>query len=272
MGFKAYHGNPEYGARFLVILSSMHTGEVLAAIDGIYLTAVRTAATSAVAANYLAPRGPWHLAIIGSGLEAETHCKAMATINEIIDIRVFSPNAARREAFAARMHSELGIPVVSCETAQDAVRGAHHVVVATHTGASCRTAYDGAWLEKGQHLTSIGSTNQRMRELDTDVFRLVDTMVFDVMAEQVAKESADVLTFCAQGGRIDEAQWLPDIVSGRRPGRSDPAATTLFKSVGSAVEDMVAAAQVYQVALERGLGLKVSDLATLKLSPSVARG
>jgi len=272
MGFKVYHGNPEYGARFLIILSSMKGGEILAAIDGIHLTAVRTAATGAVAAKHIAPRHAWRMAILGSGLEAETHCHAMTTINDISDIRVFSPNRARRTAFAVRMSSQLGIPVMACETAQDAVHGAHHVVMATHTGAPGKIAYEARWLEQGQHLASIGSTNLRLRELDARVVGLVDDLVFDVKADQVARESADVSVFCAAGGSLARARWLPDLVASGSVGRKNDSAITLFKSVGSGVEDIVAAAQVYRAASTSGLGQRVGELATLKLSPSAARG
>jgi ornithine cyclodeaminase/alanine dehydrogenase len=269
MGFKAFHGNPKYGSRFLVILSSMKSGEILACVDGRYLTAARTAATSAVAARYMARSGGSQLGVIGSGMEAETHCLAMAAMGNIKDVRVFSPNVKRRDAFVARMTKRLdGISVIACADPVSAVTGADHVVIATNTGASRAVAYLADWLEPGQHLSSIGSTNQRLRELETDVYRRVDTVVFDASNEQLIEESADVLTFCEEGGTVDRALWLPDIVNGTAIARKADEDITLFKSVGSGLQDVVAAAQVHETATSRGLGTKVPQLCQIKLLPT----
>jgi alanine dehydrogenase len=264
MGYKEFHGNPAYGARFLVVLCSITSGEVLALLDSTYLTAARTAATSAVAARYMARNGPWRIAVIGSGLEAETHCLAMAAMNSIKDVRVFSPNRERREAFAARMTARLDLSGVACNDPVSAVTAADHVVVATNTGTSRAIAYFADWLEPGQHISAIGSTNPRLRELDTNVFRRADTLVFDARSEQIQEESGDVLAFCDEGGSIDRGLWLPHVVSGTSNGRTDDDEITLFKSVGSALQDVVAAVQVYESAKKQGLGVEVVDLAQLK--------
>ncbi len=268
MGFKAFHGNRSYGARFLVILSSMNSGEVLACVDGNYLTAARTAATSAVATKHMARARGTRLAVIGSGMEAETHVLAMTAMGNIEDVRVFSPNVERREAFAAQMTRRLDrVPVAACTDALSAVKGSDHVVIATNTGAARTVAYRADWIEPGQHLSAIGSTNPRLRELETDVFRRVDAVAFDASGEQLMEESGDVIALSAEGGSVAGALWLPDIVNGAAIARKSDDDVTLFKSVGSGLQDVIAAAQIYEAAVAQGRGTTVPDLCELKILP-----
>jgi len=224
MGVKVFHGVAGGGVRYLVLLYSMVSGSVLAAVDACYLTAARTAATSAVAARYAAPPGPVRLGVIGSGLEAETHCRALCAAGEVTGIKVFSPNPARRAAFADRMQAVLGVPVAACSRPEDAVDGTEHVVVATNTGPAMSVACQAGWLTAGQHVTSIGSTNQRLRELDTEIFRRADLIILDADAGQMAHESGDLIQYHAEGGTLDPAttHTLPDLVTGNATGRQHP--------------------------------------------------
>jgi alanine dehydrogenase len=266
MGLKVFHGVPGGGVRYLVLLYSMVNGSVLAAIDACYLTAARTAATSAVASRYASPRGPVHMGLIGSGLEAETHCRALSAVGEIRDIKVFSPNPGRRELFARRMQAALDVPVIVCDRPEDAVSGVEHIVVATNTGPSMAIACRTEWLSDGQHVTSIGSTNVRLRELDTDVFRRADLLILDAEFEQMVEESGDLIQFRAEGGTPDptRTQTLANLIAGNGTGRHDSSQLTLYKSVGTALQDVVAGHLVYRRALELGLGTNVDDLSHAK--------
>jgi len=262
MGLKVFHGVAGRGARYLVLLYSVGDGSVLAALDACYLTAARTAATSAVAARYVAPPGPVRLGVIGSGLEAETHCQALCAVGEVTEIKVFSPNEARRQSFAGRMRSALGVPVTVCDRAEDAVADVEHAVVATNTGPSMAVACRADWLRAGQHVTSIGSTNQRLREMDTEIFRRADLIVLDADPDQIAEESGDLIQFHAEGGTLDPArtQTLPGLIGGRGIGRLHSGQLTLYKSVGTALQDIIAANLIYSHARELGLGVDVADL------------
>lgn len=266
MGLKVFHGVQGGGARYLILLYSVSDGSVLAAVDAAYLTAARTAATSAVASRYMSPHGPLRLGVIGSGLEAETHCRALCAIHEITEIRVFSPNEANRESFAHRMRSELRLPVTACSRAEAAVADVEHVVVATNTGAAMSIACQAEWLSAGQHVTSIGSTNQRLRELDTEVFRVADLIVIDADPEQIMEESGDLIQYRAEGGELNppRTRTLADVISGNEPGRRDDGQLTLYKSVGTALQDVIAADLVYRRARELGLGTKVTELSQEK--------
>lgn len=268
MGVKVFNGLAGTNPRYLVLLYSMENGSLLSAVDACYLTAARTAASSAVAARHLAPTGPVRLAVIGSGLEASTHCQAMAAVSDIAEVRVFSPHEGRRRAFADRMHQALGVPVSACDSAEDAIAGVHHVLVATNTGPSMSVACRGDWLKPGQHITSIGSTNLNLRELDLEAFRRADVIVLDADPQQMAEESGDLVEFTASGGTLDapHIQTLQDLVSGKTPGRQSAEQLSLYKSVGTALQDIVAAELAYRRVVEAGLGTTVTDLCLEKAS------
>jgi alanine dehydrogenase len=262
MGLKVFHGVAGGSARYLILLCSVADGSVLAAVDACYLTAARTAATSAVASRYVSPQGPVRLGVIGSGLEAQTHCQALCAVAEVTEIKVFSPNDARRRSFAERMRSVLGVPVAACARPQDAVAEVEHAVVATNTGPSMAVACRAEWLSAGQHVTSIGSTNQRLREMDTEIFRRADLIVLDADPDQIVEESGDLIQYRAEGGVLDPArtQTLPDLIGGKGPGREHDDQLTLYKSVGTALQDVIAADLVYRRARELGLGVDVPEL------------
>lgn len=262
MGLKVFHGVASAAPRYLVLLYSIGDGALLAAVDASYLTAARTAAASAVASRYLAPRGPVRLGVIGSGLEAETHCKALCAIGEVTEIKVFSPNEGRRQAFARRMESVLGVAVNPSRSPEEAVADVEHAVVATNTGPAMTIACRDEWISAGQHVTSIGSTNQRLRELDTEIFLRADLVVLDADAGQMAEESGDLIQLHAEGKRLDPARTrsLPDLIGGAGTGRESGSQLTLYKSVGTALQDVVAADLVYRRARELGLGVDVPDL------------
>lgn len=264
MGLKVFHGVPGHGVRYVIVLYDMVDGSMLAEVDACYLTAARTAATSAVASRYLSPPGPVRLGVIGSGLEAAAHCEALSAVAEMSEVKVYSPNEGRRRLFAERMQSVMNVPVRPCEHPQAAVDGVDHVVVATNTGPSKAIAYRADWLRPGQHITAIGSTNPNLRELDTAVFSRADLVVFDADPEQIAEESADVMEFKADGGSLSAVRTLPRLVAGEVAGRGSADELTLFKSVGTALQDVVAADAVYRRAKELGIGLEVPELCVAK--------
>jgi alanine dehydrogenase len=262
MGLKVFHGVANAQPRYLILLYSIGDGALLAAIDACYLTAARTAAASAVASRYLAPQRAVRLGVIGSGLEAETHVRALCAVGEVTAIKVFSPHEGRRQSFAGRMESLLGIPVAPVDTPQEAIAGVEHAVTATNTGPSMAVACRAEWLSAGQHLTSIGSTNQRLRELETKVYQQADLIVLDAEPEQMAEESGDLIQLRAEGSALDPARTrsLTDLISGAGTGRENDGQLTLYKSVGTALQDVIAADLVYRRARELGLGLDVPDL------------
>lgn len=259
MGFKAFQGSAADGVRYMVALYSEQDGELLSLLDASYLTAARTGATTAIATKYLARPDASSVAVLGSGLEAMTNLAGVCAVREVNQVRVFSPRVERRLAFAEDARAQLGVDVRAVNSARLCTEGADIVVVATNTGASQATAFDAEFLESGMHVNSIGSTMPSLRELDELVFGSVDRVVFDSV-EQAQAESGDVLA------AIRAQMYLPERVMSlaalvgcpsAQPGASD---CTLFKSVGTAMQDVASGHAVYLAALEAGVGTSVNFL------------
>ena len=260
-GFKVF-GHAHGVWRYLIAVYDANNGDLLTLADGSYLTAVRTGAATGVATKWLARPDVRSVGVIGSGLESRTNLRAvLAARPGITHVRVFSPHADRRTAFAHDMSAELGIDVTPVNSPQEAVAGVDVVNIATFIPVSdqMRLAYRGAWVEPGQHVNAIGSTGTNLREMDPEVFARADLLVADAAWEQLERESGDVIA-AIQANSLDRSRvaMLKDVVAGRisRPG---PAAVTLYKSVGTGLQDVAAAHEVYIRARELGLGTAVPD-------------
>jgi ornithine cyclodeaminase/alanine dehydrogenase-like protein (mu-crystallin family) len=229
-----YPGNqgiPTHHAQ--ILLFKPETGEPLAVIDGRLITEMRTAAASAVATRLLARREASVLAILGSGVQAGSHLEALRLVRDFREVRVWSPRNAGD--FARRFG------VQASGSAQEAVRGADVIVVAT---AATQPVLLGAWLSPGTHVNAVGATRPDWRELDDSLLR--SARVYVDSREAALRESGDVI---AAGGVFAE---IGQVLTGAKPGRGSSEETTLFKSVGMAVEDIVAADLVYRKATQSG--------------------
>jgi ornithine cyclodeaminase/alanine dehydrogenase-like protein (mu-crystallin family) len=209
----------------LILLFRAETGEPLAIMDGRLITEMRTAAVSAAATKAMAEPGAKVLAILGSGVQARSHVHALRLVRRFEEVRVWS----RTPGHAERLAAEVGARATSAE---EAVRDADVVVTATSTR---EPVLKGAWLKPGAHVNSIGWPGPKGRELDDDVMR--NLVVVD-SRETVLREAGDVLL---SGAEIHAE--LGEVLSGASPVPRD--ATTVFKSVGMAVEDVAAAKLVY---------------------------
>jgi ornithine cyclodeaminase/alanine dehydrogenase-like protein (mu-crystallin family) len=217
----------------VILLFRPETGEPLAVMDGRLITEMRTAAVSAVATRCLARPGASVLALLGAGVQAGSHLEALRSIREFRDIRVWSPRS--RMAFAER-HGIRAAP-----TAEEAVRGADVVVVAT---SSTQPVLRGEWLSPGAHVNAVGACRPDWRELDDAALRAARLYVES--RDAAGRESGDVI---AAGSVFAE---IGEVLSGTRPGRGSDRQITLFKSVGVAVEDVAAADLVHRKVLEAG--------------------
>jgi ornithine cyclodeaminase/alanine dehydrogenase-like protein (mu-crystallin family) len=211
-----------------ILLNDPQTGAPLAVMDGRLITEMRTAAVSAAATRLLAPKDAKALAILGSGVQARSHVEALRLVRQFEEIRVWSPNNSRADQFA----KEIGAKVMSAE---DAVRGADVVVTAT---SSKMSILQGKWLKPGCHVNAVGACRPDWRELDDDAMRNV---VFVDSREAAMKESGDVIL-----SRAKIHAELGQAFAGKVPPRANE--TTIFKSLGMAVEDVAAALLVYRQA------------------------
>jgi ornithine cyclodeaminase/alanine dehydrogenase-like protein (mu-crystallin family) len=265
MGLKFFHGSLARGVRYVVAVCALDTGEVLGVVDAMYLTAARTGATSGVATRWLSRKDSHSVGVIGSGLEAETNLLGVCAVRRITEVKVFSRSPGRRELFAERMSAALGIPVEPRRSAEEAVGGTDIVVVATNTGPDGVVAYQGAWLEPGQHVVSIGSTTPALREIDPQTFLGADTVVVDADFTQLSRESGDVAALLRSAPGWNGALGLAQLLNGSAPGRARDDDVTLFKSVGTAGQDLISADYILREAAARDLGRRVADIATPKV-------
>ncbi|SNT75634.1 ornithine cyclodeaminase family protein [Paracoccus seriniphilus] len=214
-----------------ILLFDPQTGQPLAVMDGRLITEMRTAATSAAVSRRLASPESSRLALIGSGVQAEAHLQALREIFPIDEVRVWSRTQANARAFADR-HGAQAMAL------QQAVEGADIVVVATN---STTPVVQGAWLKAGAHVNSVGSPRPTWRELDDAV--MANALVVD-SREAAMTEAGDVILSGAE--ILAEAG---ELFAGRV--QIDPGQTTVFKSVGVAVEDLAAARHVYDAYLNQ---------------------
>jgi len=239
-------------ASYLIPLFDQTSAALVALLDAASITGFRTAATSALAADCLAPAGSLDVAVIGSGFEAKTHVRALAAVRPLARVRVFSPNPASRARFAAEL-ADLHVPIAPAESAADAVRGAALVIGAARSHDESPTLC-GAWLEPGMTIVSIGSTLPEQREVDAEVIARADLVVAD-MRDEIAHDTGDMIVARREGVEF-ESKLVPlaDVVGGRHPGRTSPAQIALYKSVGAGLQDLAVAATCFRRAKERGVG------------------
>jgi len=214
-----------------ILLNDPQTGAPLAVMDGRLITEMRTAAVSAAATKLLAPKDAKVLAILGSGVQARSHVDALRLVRQFEETRVWSPNKSHAEQFAR----EIGAQAMSAE---DAIRDADVVVTAT---SSKTPVLHGTWLKSGCHVNAVGACRPDWRELDDNAMRNV---VFVDSREAAMKESGDVIL-----SRAKIYAELGEAFAGKVPPRGSE--TTIFKSLGMAVEDVAAALLVYRTATQK---------------------
>jgi ornithine cyclodeaminase/alanine dehydrogenase-like protein (mu-crystallin family) len=237
LGLKAvtfYPSNVERGIpthMATIFLVDPETGTPLAIMDGRLITEMRTAAVSAVATKLLAPAGAKILAIFGSGVQALSHVEALRLVRQFEEIRVWSPTRNRAEQFA----EEIG------GTAMSAEQAAHRADVVVTATNSKTPVLKSVWLKPGCHVNAVGACRPDWRELDDEAMANV---VFVDSREGAMKESGDIILSCAK-----IYAELGDALAGKAPSRANE--TTIFKSLGMAVEDIAAAMLVYRAATEQ---------------------
>jgi len=267
MGFKVFFksgAENKSSVRYLIGIIDQNENNLEAMMDSSYLTAARTGATTGLATKYLARENARTVGVIGSGLEARTNLEAVCAVREIEYVRVFSPNPQRRELFASEMSNKLGIKVEAVESPEMAVQGADIVNVCTNTASKGNiVAFEGKWVSEGVHVNSIGSTMPSMREIATDSFEIANVVVIDT--KHLEKESGDVITAIESGQyNREKVIELPALVAGQS-GRTSDKQITLFKSVGTAIQDIMSARAVYEEAKRLNLGTDVGDFLEAKL-------
>ena len=237
-----------------ILLLDPDTGALLALMDGSYITEARTAAVSAISTRFLAKAEASKLAIIGSGVQARSHLEAYEHVRQLSEVRIWSPSERSRQQFVHDMSPEVSAPIVAATSAEAAVRGADLIVLVT---SSPTPVIEDAWVADGAHVVCVGACRPTQQEMPPQLVAR-SRLYVDSSAAAIV-ESGDIVMNIA-AGLFDASHVrgeLGELVLGRIEGRTSPSQITVFKSLGMAVEDVVAADLVYRRASETGAGTEL---------------
>ena len=248
---------------YLIPLWNQETAELVCLLDGKHITGMRTAGTTAVAIERLLPPGGVRVAVLGAGQEAQAHAGAIATVRKFKSLTVFSPTPASRDNFAKKFAQELKIECRAVDSARAAIVQADLIIVAARSRDES-PVLEGAWLRPGAMVISIGSTLPEQHEVDPEVIRRAEVIIADV-PDEVMHETGDMLAARAAGVEFDtKIVPLTDLVQGRCAARQTADNIILFKSVGSAVQDIAVSEMCYEKARQRGIGTRLPVGLTVK--------
>jgi ornithine cyclodeaminase len=256
-GLKAICVFPENPARGkdahqgAVMLFSRETGELLALMNASEITAIRTAAVSAVATRILAREDAQQLAIIGAGVQSRTHLAALSYVRSIRHARVACRNIEHAMQLVSEMQPSLPYPIEAVRTNEEAVRGADLIVTAT---SSLEPVINRNWISPGAHINAIGTHSPTSREVDGAT--MAAARIFVDRRESALNESGDYLLAAKEGLVTPDSiiAEIGELLIGAGKGRHSADEITVFKSLGLAVEDVVAADYVYRKAQAQNTG------------------
>jgi ornithine cyclodeaminase len=236
----------------VVLLFETKRGSPVALLDGREITAIRTAAATAVATDALARKDPRTLAIFGYGEQAHTHLQAIPEVRRFERVVVWGRDFAKAKAFCAAAHAD--VPVTAVATAEEAAVEAD---VLCTTTAAAEPYFKADWLRPGQHLNVVGSSVPTTAEIDVET---VARCRLFVDFKDSALALAGDFKRAKEAGRVTDAHILGsigDVLTGRVAGRTSDQDVTLFKSLGMVAEDLVSADWIFREAERRGIGQTV---------------
>lgn len=234
-----------------VMLFSAESGELLALMNASAITALRTAAVSAVATDLLAHAEASDLAIIGAGVQARTHLLAIAEVRSIKRCRIASRTFEHAQQLAREMGERVSFALEPVETNEQALDAADVIVTVTNAK---EPVLQRNWISAGAHLNVVGSSTPMAREVDTAT--IAASSLFVDRRESTLNEAGDYL-FAAREGAIGPDHIraeLGEVLTGTKPGRTSREEITMFKSLGLAVEDLAAANYLYRRSKELNAG------------------
>jgi len=257
----AFSQNPSRGLPYtqgMIAIFDETDGAPIAVLDATHITAMRTAAGSALATQLLARPDAHAMAILGTGRQARMHARMMVRVRPITEIRVAGRDARKAAALADELAAELKVRCLAAETFEAAGREADIVCGTTH---SANPVIERRWVSAGMHINSVG-LNRSGREVDAETIRDA-VLVVEHRASILSPTAAgsNDINWAIRDGAIDADHIhaeLGELLLGTKSGRTSPLQITLYKSVGVAVQDVAAAGMVVRLARERGVGLDVT--------------
>ena len=235
-----FAGNPARGLPMIqgcILLFDRESGAPAALVEGASVTGIRTAAASGAATRALAREDASVLALLGYGVQAETHLEAMRCVRPVREVRVWGPSLEKAGSFAAA-HAEEGLTVTAVETAGEAVSGADLVCAVS---AASEPVIEGGWLASGCHLNLVGSHSPKTREADGET--MGRARVFTEITDFAMKEAGDILLAIDEGFLTEDdlAGEIGAVIDGASEGRRSEDEITLYKSLGNVAQDLAAA-------------------------------
>lgn len=252
MGVKQFGLSRDFCIEYLISLFNQQNGRITALLDAAAITAMRTAATTAMAMDCLAPVSAATLGVLGSGTEAATHARAIHAVRPLQQLTVFSPTEARRNAFAEAFEAETGVPTRAVSSAQEAVSGQAMVVGATRT-MDGKPVLQGQWLSPDTVVASIGATLPDHYEVDTQVIQQAGIIIADV-PEEVTEETGCFITAAREGIDFHNKVFsLNQLMLGEANNALAGCRYRLYRSVGGPLQDIAVATLAYDLAVQQGL-------------------
>lgn len=242
-----------------MVLLDGQTGEVCAILDGTYLTQLRTGAVQGAGTDLLARQDAAIAVLIGTGGQAATQLEAMLNVRDLKEVRIFDVSADRAHAFAEEMRNQFAACFPAAFTVIDNLDEAlADADIITAVTTSSRPVFDGAKVKPGAHVNGVGAYTPQMQELPAEIMKRAGSIIADT-TEGVLAEAGDILIPLEQGliSRRDLKGELGEVLLGQIQGREREDEITVFKTVGTAVLDVVTAQMIYRKALEHGVGVEV---------------
>ena len=235
-----------------VLVADGETGQLRGVLDASTVTGIRTAAVSALATRLLAREDARVLAIIGTGAQARRHIESIPLVRRIEQIHVAGREPAHAQRLVWDMRKACACPIDAVADARTAVRGADIIVTAT---SSPTPVIERTWLAAGVHVNAVGASRPTHRELDVDT--IAAALLFTDRRESLENEAGDYRLAREEGRITRSPRELGELLAGKVEGRTSAEQVTIFRSLGLAVEDLVAAEHVLTRAGEQGLGITV---------------
>jgi len=236
----------------LIVLYSPETGLPVAVMDGDHITGLKTSGTTAVAAELLARKDSRVLGIIGAGFQGRYHLKALNSIFKFDEVRVFDISKEAMKKFAEEMGKLEGLTIKTTNSYEEVCKGADIIVTVT---VGDEPMVDAKWLSDGVFVAKVGS----YQELNPNVITSADKVVVDSWKYTVEYGRVKELVGLVKSGKFSKKDLyaeLPDLVAGKKKGRSNEKEKTLYISIGYGADNAAIAGYVYQKAIERGIGQK----------------
>lgn len=249
-----FHNNGAHGLPAIlatILLFSAETGKMIAAMDGTYITTIRTACASALATTALANAETPVLGIIGAGVQARAHIRALSHVRKLSKIKIYSPSGASAKKIKAELENETGIAIEPVANAEQTVRDSDLVVTAS---TAKEPVIKAEWVKPGAHINAVGSHRPDLREIDGATLSRAKVVVDSRQA--IMTECGDILLAIKENSFSETRihAELGEVVGGTKSGRSSATEITLYKSVGIAIQDVATAQLVYRKALEQHVG------------------